>query len=255
MALNIKKLILISFAVAFLVFLFVPGDFPDNSQFKNLLNSVPGNEVVIIFNSGGWGYTPIEKAEDFSPIIEGVQKTLNDLGYKSTVVPYKRTENSFLGKVEGVREFLTFFKNQSARLAQEIEHFREYNPDSKIIVAGLSSGAAFVDKVMERTSEKEIKNVFAIEAGVPFWEETLKSENVLSLNNEGEDPLAKGKKTILLFSLLKAPFKLLLAGISGKNLSLSEAFHTPGHEYFWDSSSTGSKIVVFLKNKFTFQDF
>ncbi|UZE93423.1 MAG: hypothetical protein ACKKMV_00740 [Candidatus Nealsonbacteria bacterium] len=252
---NIKKLICISFSVAFLVLLFFPGDFPDNSKFRELLDSASPDKVIIVFNSGGWGNTPLEKAKDFYPIIEGIEKTLNDLGYKSIIVPYRRTEDSFLGKVEGIREFLTSFKNQSTKLTHEIEYFQECNPDSKIVIAGLSSGAAFVDKVMEKISEKEIKNVFAIEAGIPFWEKALNSENVLLLDNEGRDSLSKKEIKTLFFSLFEAPFKLVLAKISGGNLPFSHAFRVPGHDYFWNSSSTGSKIATFLEDKFALQDF
>ncbi len=45
-------------------------------------------DVIIIFNSGGWGNTPLEKAEDFATIIRGIQETLNQWGYNSIVVSY-----------------------------------------------------------------------------------------------------------------------------------------------------------------------
>lgn len=250
-----KKNIVISFLLIGLIILFEPGDLPDNSQFQEGLNSVSQDEIVIVFNSGGWGNTPVDEAGDFKPIIEGVQETLNDLGYKSIVVPYKRTKDSFWGKIEGIRSFLTSFKSQSAKLAQEIEDFVENNPNTKVIVAGLSSGGAFVDKTMECVSEKNISNIFTIELGIPFWEESFDSENVLFLNNEGKDPLSKGEAGILVFSLFKTPFKWLLAKISGENISLSRALHIPGHEYFWDSSTTGGQITTFIKDKFVPQNF
>ena len=53
-----------------LSFLFCPAITPENSQFQELLNPISQSDIVIIFNSGGWGNTPLEKAEDFAPIIE-----------------------------------------------------------------------------------------------------------------------------------------------------------------------------------------
>lgn len=245
---RVKKLIPTFCFIISLIFLFAPGDFPDNSQFQKILKSVSQEEIIIIFNSGGWGNTPAEKAADFTPIIEGIQKTLNDLGYGSMVIPYKRTKNGFLGKIEGAREFVTSFGTQSGKLAREIEFFIENNPDTKVIMAGLSSGAAFVDKVMERLSKSKRDNIFAIEVGVPFWESPLDSENVLLLNDD-KDPLSKRKTRILLASLFKAPFKWILAKISGKELSFSRALHVLGHDYFWDSPSVGPQIVSFLEDK------
>lgn len=250
-----KKIIFTVFLAAFLCFLFASVEVPDNSQFKKTLNSVSGNKVIIIFNSGGWGNTPIEEAKDFFFIVNGIQRTLNNLGYQSVIITYNRTKKSFLGRVEGLKEFSTLFKSQSSKLAEEIEYFRTHNPDSKVIVAGLSSGAAFIDKVMEKVSEKGIKNVFAIEAGIPFWEKSLKSENVLLLNNEGRDTFSRGEIKALLLTGVKAPFKFIIAKLSGEDLSLPFAFDAPGHEYFWDSPYTGPKITAFLKDKFSFRNF
>ncbi|GAI55805.1 unnamed protein product, partial [marine sediment metagenome] len=72
---KMKKNIVISFLLIGLIILFEPGDLPDNSQFQEGLNSVSQDEIVIVFNSGGWGNTPVDEAGDFKPIIEGVQET------------------------------------------------------------------------------------------------------------------------------------------------------------------------------------
>lgn len=249
---KIKKIFFVLFLAACLFFFLAPGNYPDNSIFKKELGSAFGNKTVIIFNSGGWGNTPLKEAKDFFPIIEGIEQTLDRLGSESVVVSYERTKNDFFGRVEGLREFFTSFPYQSLQLANEIETFKKQYPDSKIIIAGLSNGAIFVDRVMERIAKKDIKDVFAIEVGVPFWEQSLESENVLSLDNEGKDPLAKGEISILFISLLKAPFKLLLAKIYGQDIAFPHIFHTPGHDYFWESPLTGSRITSFIEDRFAF---
>jgi hypothetical protein len=232
-----------------LFFLFSPEVIPDNFQFEEFLNSSSQNDVVIIFNSGGWGNTPLEEAEDFAPIVEGIQETLNERGLNSIVVPYQRTKDNLLGKITGIKEGFHSFQNQAGELAGDINEFLKQNPNQKIIIAGLSNGAAFVDETMEKLTQETEKSVCAIEAGVPFWEELFDSENILRLDNGGKDTLAKGEVKSLISSLVKAPFKWILAKISGENLSFSQAINVSGHEYFWDSPLVSSQIVTFLNDK------
>jgi len=248
MAKSIKHLILVVIILSGLLFLFAPEVVPENYQFQNTLNLTTQKDVIIIFNSGGWGNTPLEKAEDSAPIIEGIEKTLKDLGYNSLVIPYIRTKDDFFGEITGARDFLTSFKSSSEILAEKVEFLAEQFPDKKIIMAGLSSGAALVDGTIEEISENS--QIYAIEVGAPFWEETFESENILQLNNNGKDTLAAGEIKTLIFSLAKAPSKWIISKLNGQNLTFSQAVQAPGHEYFWDSPEVGPQIVTFLEDKF-----
>ncbi len=248
MAKSIKHLILVVTILSGLLFLFAPEVVPENYQFQNTLNLTTQKDVIIIFNSGGWGNTPLEEAEDFAPIIEGIEKTLKDWGYNSLVIPYIRTKDDFLGKITGARDFSTSFKSSSEILAEKVKFLAEQFPDKKIIMAGLSSGAALVDETIEEISENS--QIYAIEVGTPFWEETFESENILQLNNNGKDTLAAGEIKTLIFSLAKAPSKWIISKLNGQNLTFSQAIQAPGHEYFWDSPEVGPQIVTFLEDKF-----
>jgi len=242
-----KRSVLILVLLGSLFFVFAPGVVPENYQFQELLNLATQNDVIIIFNSGGWGNTPLEKAEDFTPIIEGIEKTFKDWGYNALVIPYIRTENTLSGKIAGARDFLNSHNSSSKILAKKVEFLTKNLPDKKIILTGLSAGGALVDETMEKIEAKA--SVYAIEAGVPFWVKTFKSENILQLNNNGKDSLSAGEIRTLLFTLIKAPFKWISSKVSGQNLPFSKAFHVPGHDYFWDSPEVGSQIVSFLENK------
>ncbi len=241
-----KKLITIIILSTGLFFLL--GEAPDNSNFKNVLSSVPENNIVIIFNSGGWGDTPIKEAADFAPIIEGIEMTLSDLGYNSIVVPYIRTRESFLGRVEGFKEALSLFPKQSQKLASEIEYFIKNHPENKIIMAGLSNGATFINRTIKKVSKNERNSVFAIEVGTPFWENVLKSDNVLLLRNKGKDALSEMDLKTLIWAFLKAPYKWLLAQVSREELSFSQALYLPGHYYSWNSVSP--EVKLFLESSF-----
>jgi hypothetical protein len=233
---TIKTFIFFLIFFASLFFLFGPEVIPENFQPQELLNKVADKDVIIIFNSGGWGNTPLEKAEDFAPVIKGIQKTLNEWGYRSVVIPYTRTRNDFLGKIAGTKEFFNSFQNSSEYLAKEIEFLAKNLPGKKIIIAGLSSGGAFVTETYEKISQDLKDSVYTIAAGAPFWEDSVKSENILQIDNNGKDTLAIGEVKSLLLSLIKAPF-------IGK-------FYAPGHDYLWSSPEVNSQIVSFLESKF-----
>jgi len=233
-----------------LFFLFGPEVVPENYQFQNILNSASQSDVIIIFNSGGWGNTPLGEAKDFAPIIEGIQKTLNDRGYNSLVIPYTRTKDNLLGKITGAKDFLSSFKSSSEVLAEKVEFLNKNLPGKKIIIAGLSAGGALVDETMEKINEEVRDSVYAISLGDPFWTKTFKSDNLLQLDNNGKDSLAEGEIKTLIFSLVKTPFKWLSAKINGQNLTFFQAIQSPGHEYLWNSSEVGPEIATFLRDKF-----
>ncbi len=246
---KVKKTLTILAAAAVLFFIFAPSRFPDNTDFIAGLNKAIPNRAVIVFNSGGWGYTPPRQAADFAPVLTGIQDTLAAADYQSVVIPYKRTENSFLGKITGLRGFVSSFDFQSSALAGYLEEYLEKNPEEKIIITGLSNGAAFTDQTIEKMGRETAGQVLAIEVGTPFWEKPMVAGNVLFLDNNGQDSLADGKISSLLLALVKAPFRLVSAKVCGTDLSFSRSIQVPGHEYTWNSS-TGSDITQFLKENF-----
>lgn len=231
-----------------LAFLFGPETFPENHKLADFSQLPFSEEVVIIFNSGGWGNTPLEQADDFKHIIKGVQETLRSFGYNSLVIPYQRTGNGFLGRLTASKEALRSFQDQSAKLSREIEKFLVLNPDKKVIMAGLSSGAAFEESTMGKIPQDIRNRVLAIEAGIPFWEpKSTDSDNVLRLDNQGRDFLAAGQIKDLLFALIRTPGKWLSAKFLGEELPLARAFQAKGHYYYWDE--VRPTVASFLENR------
>lgn len=244
-----KKLFICTIILVCLVFLFTPGVFPNNFELDKIVNDIAESDVVIIFNSGGWGNTPLEKADDFAPIVRGIQDTLNDWGYNSIVVPFNRTKDGFSGKITGAREFLNSFDMSSENLAKRVEELEAIFPGKKIIMTGLSNGATFVDEAFEKVSEDVKESVYAISIGAPFWSDEVDSDNILHLKSDS-DSLAKGEIGSLAASALKSPFKWLSAKISGYNLSFAQILHAAGHEYSWTSLEVKEEIIGFLEKKF-----
>jgi len=247
---KIKGFIIFLVSLFGIVFLFEPYIVPENFSPQQILSLAAENDVIIFFNSGGWGNTPLEKADDFAPIIQGIQQTLKDWGYNSIVVPYNRTKNGFLGKMSSSRDFLTSFDFSSNNLAQEVNFLAEKLPDKKIILTGLSNGSTLVNRTYEKISEEDRDSVYTITAGAPFWVETVKSENALLINNNGKDTLAKGDIKSLFLALIETPFRWVFSKLNGQNLTLVQAAHAHGHDYPWSSPEINSQIISFLSSKF-----
>ena len=210
---------------------------------KPRFNFLPG--VLIIFNSGGWGNTAFEEAEDFTKVIRGIKETLNRLGWRTIIVSYGRTKDDFLGRIQGMKEVLNSFKFQSEKLANQIKIFLERNPKSKVLMTGLSLGAHFVGETMKKIGENN--SVFAIKAGVPFWGCGPRLKNILELINE-KDIVATGNYKTLISVTVKGIARWIMAKIRGYKLSLSNAIQIPGHRYDWKFPWTKERIVSFLES-------
>ena len=244
---KIKYLIYSLVFLGGLFFLLSPEVLPSNVQLREIFNSPPQNDIIVVFNSGGWGNTPLKEAQDFAPIIQGIQDTVSEWGYSSIVVPYERTENSFFGKVSGAKETFQLFKKQAEDFSQDINDFLKKNPSKKIIIAGLCNGGIFTNRVIENISSGSKNQVYAIEVGVPFWEETSNSDNILVVNDKEEDPVFRGEAKTLFSTLFKGMFKWSLAKVSGENVSFFQFFYMPGHQYSWPEVQP--EVVSFLERK------
>jgi len=244
-----KKILYILVILTGCFLLFGPEVIPDNFQLQEVLAMVQDKDIIIVFNSGGWGDTPFEKADDIAPIIEKMQETLEQWGYSTVIVPYTRTKDDILGRTTAARELLNNFKNSSSDLAERIEAINQAFPDKKIIVTGLSVGGAFVTRTYQNLSEELEDSVYTIAIGTPFWADNLEGSNMIQIDNEGRDTLVSGRVGSLFSSLIESPFKWVKANINGERLPFSRAFQAPGHIYSWESPEVGPKIVSFLSGK------
>ncbi len=244
---KIKYLIYSLVFLGGLFFLLAPEVLPSNAQLKEVFSLPPEDDIIVVFNSGGWGNTPLNEAQDFSPIIQGIQDTVSQWGYSSIVVPYERTEDSFLGKISGAKETFQLFRKQAESFSQDINDFLRRNPGKKIIIAGLCNGGIFTNRVMENISNGIEDRVYAVEVGVPFWEKTSNSDNILIVNNAEEDPLSRGEAKTLFSTFFKGMSKWSLAQISGENAGIAQFFYMPGHQYSWPEVQP--EVVSFLERK------
>lgn len=230
-----------------LIFLLSPQNLPQDEAQK-LHNAAIAYDVLIIFNPGGWGDVGIDQAADFSPILDGIHQTIENLGYRSTIVVYTRTFSNLFGRIAGTKQQLNSFKHNSRIQAKDIEYLVKCFPEKRFFIAGFSTGGGFTARTMERIAG--LPNVFSIIVGVPGWFRTRSSAKSLVLNNSDRDPLSIGDVNTIAVTVFKAPFKWLLAKVTGRDLSLPLALQFPHHDYSWSSPEVGIPITKFLEDNF-----
>ncbi len=196
-----------------LIFQLSPQNLPKDEARKLHAAAIP-YDILIIFNPGGWGDVAIDQAADFLPILDGINQTIKNLGYRSTAVVYTRIFSTLSGRIAGTKQQLNSFKHSSRILAKDMEYLVKCFPEKRFIMAGFSTGGGFTVRTMEKITD--LPNVCSIIVGVPGWYRTRGSEMSLVLNNNDQDPLSTGDVKAIALAAFKAPFKWLLAKITGR---------------------------------------
>jgi pimeloyl-ACP methyl ester carboxylesterase len=242
-----KFLVLVTILFA-IILVFIPVNTPSLFESEELIQSLDDGDLIIIFNPGGWGDTPMKEAQDFLPIVEGMADTLDQWGHNVVVIPYNRANEGILNKISATKDFFAGYSFSSDTFAKDLDSIIEKFPDKKIILAGLSNGAAFINETYGKVSEGLNDSLYAISVGSPFWSEKAEGKNVLQIDNNGKDTLSGGKIGSLLLATIKAPFKWFFSKTAGESVSLSKAFQAEGHSYSWSSPETRDSILMFLEN-------
>jgi hypothetical protein len=206
------------------------------------------SDIVIIFNSGGWGWNLTQETPGWSSILEGIKTELENLGYHSVMLNYRRTSSGLRGCVREFVEAARQYPNKAEDLAVRLEFLAEHLPEVKIIVAGESTGTVITDKTMKLLEKNE--QVYSIQTGTPFWHTSAEGERTLLMNTNGRavDTFSGGNIPVMIWTSIKS-----WLGISspeqepGDILSWLKA---PGHHYSWEYPGVYNEVVEFLKMQF-----
>jgi hypothetical protein len=218
----------------------IPRDF----DFAELAELPLRSQVIVLAHFGGWGNVPIEQAHDILPVIDGVRKHLRAGGLQSILVPFYRSRGGSVGKLLTIGEMFELHHSDATRLSGEIDQFLERHPRQRVIMIGLSNGAAFADEVMERLSATAEGRVCAIEVGPPFLSPLDAGPSVLRLGNHGADPVVTGEWWILMRTWVQGLFRRASARPAPENVR-AEAGFVQEHEYSWPS--VREEVVGFLE--------
>jgi pimeloyl-ACP methyl ester carboxylesterase len=205
-------------------------------------------DTVIIFNPGGWGDAPLDRAVDFATILEGIQQNLVRLGNRPVVIPYQRIGPGLPGKIAGIKEQLNSFQNTFKAQVRDIEYLLQCFPEKKIILVGFSVGGGLSGRTLSNITDHA--NFYAITVGVPGWYRAFGSARSLVLNNADQDPVAVGDVEVLAGCIFKCPANWLQNKFNRRGVSLALSLQFPHHDYSWSSPYVGTPIVDFLEKYF-----
>ncbi|OGO31330.1 MAG: hypothetical protein A2Z29_05400 [Chloroflexi bacterium RBG_16_56_11] len=205
-------------------------------------------DVIVIFNSGGWGWSTARQGEGWATIIDGIRSQLDDLGYSSAVVNYRRTSGGLWGCIKEFIEAARRYPHKARDLAMRVEFLTDHLPGLKIIVAGESTGTVITDKTMAFLKDKS--QVYSIQTGMPFWNSPVTFDRTLLVNSNGKgiDTFSRGNVPAMVWATFKSWLGLSSPDdVPGDILSWLKA---PGHDYSWQYPGVYDQVIKFLDQNF-----
>ena len=233
------------------------GDYPEKyddfvSQLLAAYVEAQDKDVVVIFNSGGWGWSFLENSPGWCSIFTGIESELENLGYSSLMLDYRRTGETLRGVIDEFVEVITAYPSKAENLACRVEFLTTHIPDLKVIVTGESNGTVVSDSAMNILRDNP--QVYSIQTGPPFWHQNVMLDRTLVLDSNGMTPdcFSQGDIPAILWASLKALLGLSPAEEEDPGRILY-FFRAPGHDYRWQYPGVYSQITNFLEQNFGFK--
>jgi len=223
------------------------------NRLLDICTNAQDKDFLLIHNPGGWGTTPLERSLQWErSIVVGVHTTIDRLGYKSLLKQYFRTDTGWGEFLYDIREQARFFVAKSKIMAAELKFITEHLKNLRVIMVGVSQGAAFSNAVLQCAGT--LDRVTSIELGLPFPYKSRRviTENTLALDSNGLMPDAVMEWNVLtmLRMFSAAPFRWVKYRLQGKRIKLSYCVNMPGHDYNWEYPEVQRQIEEFLYTNF-----
>ena len=216
------------------------------SQLLALYLAAKDKDIVIIFNSGGFGWTITEETPEGQGFVTGIESELASLGYSPLLLNHFRSAKTLNGCLSELMAEAGLYPSKAKDLALRVEFLTSHIPGIGVILAGHSNGSTICESTMRIL--KNNQRVYSIQLGPPFWDNSIVSDRSLVMRSNGiiPDSFSQGD----LFTIIRANLEALF-GISqdypGKILLYIGA---PGHDYRWEYPEVHSQITNFLEKIF-----
>ncbi len=227
------------------------GDFA--SQLLDVCAKARGKDFLIVHNPGGWGHAEFDRCLEWErSIVAGIKGVIEEMGYSSLLTQYFRSGRGWREQMRDLREQFRFFAPKAKIMAAWLRFILTHVNSIKVILVGISQGAAFGSAVMRQLGGHY--PVYSIELGFPFQYKSWRiiTERTIAVDSNGVKPdvLVQGNLIVGAKVLLAAPFKWLRYRLMGKQVPLALCINAPGHEYSWDNPGIQRRIRDFLKTNF-----
>jgi hypothetical protein len=210
-------------------------------------------DFLLIHNAGGWGNRALVNCLQWEKsIVNGVSDTLERLGYSWLLVQYFRCGNTWQEKIQDVKEQVRFFATKAKILAAVIEFVASHLEHLRVIMIGISQGAAFSNSVMQQMNS--LKRVYSIELGMffPYLSHRLITEKTLAIDSNGLVPDAAVRRDIKAYirAYSAAPFRWTWHLLRGRPVRFINCVNVRGHNYDWRYPFR-QQVVDFLDKNFS----
>ncbi|MBM4446590.1 MAG: hypothetical protein FJ023_04460 [Chloroflexi bacterium] len=227
------------------------------SDFANQLVDVcakaKGKDFLIVHNPGGWGHARLDQCLEWERgIVVGIKAVTEGMGHRSLLTQYFRSGTGCREQMRDLREQFRFFASKANIMAAWLRFIIKHVNAIKVILVGISQGAAFGSAVMQQLGGRY--PVYSIELGFPFqyksWRTVTKRTLVVEGNGVKPDVLVQGNLWVGARILMAAPFKWMWYRLMGKRVMFAHCVSAQGHEYDWDNPRIQRRITDFLKTNF-----
>ena len=227
------------------------------NRLLDICTRAQGKDFLLIHNPGGWGGAPLEHCMRWErSIVEGVSDTIERLGYSWLLIQYFRSGNSWWAHMQDVKEQARFFlKGKSSKvgiMAAELKFIAQHINNLKVILIGVSQGAAFGNAAILQISG--LRQVYSIELGMPFFYRSRRvvSERTLAVDSNGlmPDALMEWDIITMVKAFSAAPFRWIKYRLQGKPVKFTHCINLPGHDYNWDYPEVRQQVGDFLSTNF-----
>jgi hypothetical protein len=212
-----------------------------------------GKDFLLIHNPGGWGNNTFERCLQWEKnIVMGISATVEKLGYERLLVQYFRTGSSWLERLRDVGQQFRFFATKAEIMAAELEFITHHIDNLRVILIGISQGAAFTNSVMQQLTE--CPQVYSIELGMffPYLSRRVITGRTLSLDSNGLVPDAAVRRDLMAGAraYMASPFRWLGHLLVGRPVRFSQCVNVRGHDYDWGYAYVQRRVVDFLESNF-----
>jgi pimeloyl-ACP methyl ester carboxylesterase len=212
-----------------------------------------GKDLLIVHNPGGWGHAQLSQCLAWERgIVVGIEAAVREMGHSCFMTQYLRSGEGWREEMRDLKEQFRFFNAKANIMAAWLQFVITHVNGIKVILIGISQGAAFGSAVMQRLGD--YYPVYSIELGFPFM---YKSRRVISGktvaiegNRSRPDVMTRGNMWIGVRILVAAFFRWIRYNLEGRPIPLALCINAPGHEYDWGNPEIQTQIRDFLEANF-----
>ncbi len=209
--------------------------------------AVNETNVLILFNSGGYGWSALDKASGYATIVDAIEDELHGRGCKVAVLTYQRAYRGLRGYVSEILNAGAKSIAKPKELMVRLQFLWRHLPSLKVLMAAESNGTVMSNQVMRMIPDED--RIFSIEFGPPFWYDNYVSEKVLNMRSNGTVPDAFS------YGHWSRAWKANWDAWRGKSAAAPGNVllyvGAPGHDYNWrDYPAIRENVLAFLKKHF-----